>query len=143
MIEIKKVESIKQLSEIVDFEKTNIGAPEEWLTGYNTNLINRQDLFGFWQNERLVAIGEWHTYDKYQTDFVDQGFVVDKNERGKGIGKKVINYLVAPREAKGLKPTCSTDKTNMGAQKAISNAGFFAGNRIVQFDIFLFRYKIP
>ena len=135
MIEIKKVESIEQLSEVVDFEKTNIGAPEEWLTGYNTNLINRLELFGFWQNGRLVAIGEWRTYDEYQTDFVDLGFVVDASMRGKGIGTKVLNYLVTLSEAKGLKPTCSTDKTNLGAQKSISRAGFFAGNRIVQFDI--------
>ena len=31
----------EQLSEMVDFAKTNTGAPEQWLTGYYTNLINR------------------------------------------------------------------------------------------------------
>jgi hypothetical protein len=33
-----------------------------------------------------------------------------------------------------LKPIFSAESTNIGAQKAISRAGFFAGNRIVQFD---------
>ena len=125
----------EQLSELVDFAKTSTGAPAQWLTGYYTNLINRQELFGFWQNGRLSAAGESRGYDKYQTDYADLGVIVDASMRGQGLGTKVLKQLITITEAKGLKPICSTEKTNLGAQKAISRAGFFAGNRIVQFDI--------
>ena len=124
----------EQLTEMVDFAKTNIGAPEQWLTGYYSNLINRQELFELRQNGRLLAAGESRGYDEYQTDYADLGVIVDKPERGKGLATKVLKQLVTITEKKGLKPICSTEKNNIGAQKAITRAGFFAGNRIIQFD---------
>ena len=123
----------EQLSEMVDFAKTNTGAPEQWLTGYYTNLINRQELFGFWRNGQLLATGESRGYDEYQTDYADLGVIVDESKRGKGLGTNVLKQLITITETKGLKPICSTEKTNIGAQKAISRAAFFVGNRILQF----------
>ena len=124
----------EQLSEMVDFAKINVGAPEQWLTGYYTNLINRRELFGFWQNGRLLAAGESRGYDEYQTDYADLGVIVDESARGNGLATNVLKQLTIITEDKGLKPILSTEKNNIGAQKAISRAGFFAGNRIVQFD---------
>lgn len=124
----------EQLTELIEFAKNAIGAPEEWLTGYYTNLINRQELFGLWQEDRLVAAGESRGYDEYQTDYADLGMIVAKSERGKGLATSVLKQLVTITKAKGLKPICSTEKTNIGAQKAIGRAGFFSGNRIIQFD---------
>ena len=122
-----------QLSEAVDFAVASIGAPADWLTGYFTNLINRQELFGVWENGRLVATGESRGYDEYQTQYADVGVVVAESERGRGMATRVLRRLVAMNEAKGLKSICSTEKTNIAAQKAIGRAGFFASNRIVQF----------
>ena len=124
----------EQLTELVDFAKTNIGAPEQWLTGYYTNLINRQELFGFWQNGRLLATGESRGYDEYQISYADLGVIVSKSARGKGLATKVLKKLITITEAKGLNPICSTEKSNIGAQKAISRAGFIADNRIIQFS---------
>lgn len=126
---------LEQLIEAVEFAKNAISAPEEWLKGYFTNLINRQELFGYWQNGRLLATSECRDYDEYQTDYTDLGVIVDGSMRGKGIATRVLKQLIAIAEAKGLKPICSTEAANVGAQKAISRAGFFASNRIVQFDI--------
>ena len=125
----------EQLAEMVGFAKFNVGAPEEWLTGYYTNLINRQELFGFWQNGRLLATGESRGYDEYQTEYADLGVIVDESTRGKGLGTSVLQQLTTISKNKGLKPICSTENSNTYAQKAISRAGFFAGNRIVQFDL--------
>lgn len=123
-----------QLNEMVAFAKNAVNSPQEWQTTYYNNLINRQELFGFWQNGRVVAAGELRGYDEYQTDYADLGMIVAKSERRKGIATKVLKQLIALTKTKGLKPICSTEKHNIGAQKAISRAGFIAGNRIIQFD---------
>ncbi|MFT5700770.1 MAG: putative acetyltransferase [Desulforhopalus sp.] len=64
----------------------------------------------------------------------DLGFIVGQAQRGKGLGSSVLKNLVTLAESKGLKPICSTEKDNIGAQKAIRRAGLFAGNRIIQFE---------
>jgi len=124
----------EQLGEAIDFCITAIGAPKEWLTGYYSNLINRQELFGFWHKSRLVATGECRGFEEYQTDYADLGVIVSESERGKGLATRVLKRLVTISKSKGLKPICSTEKSNIGAQKAITKAGFIAVNRIIQFD---------
>ncbi len=125
----------EQLSAAVEFGKTAIGAPEEWLTGYFSNLINRQELHGYWQDGCLIATGECRRFDQYQTEYADLGFIVAQSHREQGLGTKVFKYLVTLAKTKGLQPICSTEMANVGAQKAITRAGLFAGNRIIQFDI--------
>ena len=124
----------EQLAELVTFAEAAIGAPEQWLKGYFTNLINRQELYGYWKNGRLFATGECRGYDEHQTQYADIGVIVDDSQRGKGLGTKVLKQLIIISKARELKPICSTESTNIGAQKAISRTGFFASNRIVQFD---------
>jgi len=124
---------IEQLAEAVDFAKTTLGAPEEWLSGYFTNLINRQELRGHWENDQLIATGECRGFDEYQQKYADLGVIVDESQRGKGLGTQVLLHQISVAEARGLRPICSTEKANIGAQKAISRAGLFASNRIVQF----------
>jgi predicted acetyltransferase len=121
-----------QLPEAVDFAVASIGASAEWLNGYFTNLINRRELFGVWENGRLVATGESRGYDEYQTGYADLGVIITESERGRGMATQVLRQLIAMNEAKGLKSICSTEKTNIAAQKAIGRAGFFARNRILQ-----------
>jgi hypothetical protein len=123
-----------QLAELVTFAEAAIGAPEQWLKDYFTNLIHRQELFGYRHNGRLLATGECRGYDEYQTQYADIGVIVDDSQRGKGLGTKVLKQLIIISKTRKLQPICSTESTNIGAQKAISRAGFFAGNRIVQFD---------
>lgn len=125
----------EQLSDFVEFAKTAIGAPEEWVTGYFSNLINNQELFGYWQNNKLLASGECRLRNEYQTEYADLGMIVDESERGKGLGTKVVQYVFNIAESKGLKPICSTESSNIGAQKTLARAGLFSGNRIIQFDV--------
>lgn len=122
-----------QLSEVVDFEVAAIGAPAEWLNGYCTNLVNRQELFGVWKNGRLIATGESRSSDEYQTNYADVGMIVAESERGRGLATQILRQLVAMNDTKGLKSICSTEKTNIAAQKAIVRAGFFSSHRIIQF----------
>ena len=126
--------TIEQLAEFVEFAKANIGAPEEWVTGYYTNLIDRQELFGYWQDNKLTAAGECRLFDEHQTKYADLGMVVAESERGKGIATQVLIYLIALANSKGLTAMCSTEKTNIASQKAITRAGLTSSHRIVQFN---------
>ena len=124
----------QQLAEYVQFAITNIGAPEQWLNGYYGNLIKRNELFGYRNKESLVAVGECRLFDEHQSEYADLGMIVAQSMRGQGIAKKVLSYLTTHASSKGLKSMCSTESDNIGAQKAISSAGFIATNRIVQFE---------
>jgi GNAT superfamily N-acetyltransferase len=122
-----------QLAQAVEFAAASIGAGAGWLNGYYGNLINRQELFGVWKGDRLIATGESRGFDDYQTEYVEVGMIVAESERGRGLATQIMRRLVAMNDARGLKSICSTEKTNIAAQKAIGRAGFFASNRIVQF----------
>ena len=126
--------SADQLSEFVDFAASNIGAPKAWLSGYYENLINRNELWGYWEKGELLACGECRFFDDYQTEYADLGVIVAQAERGKGLATRVLAWLSMHADEKGLKAICSTESTNVPAQKAISRAGFATSNRIVQFD---------
>ena len=125
----------EQLMTFVEFAKNNIGAPEQWVTGYYDNLISRTELFGYWQGDSLIAVGECRVFDDVQIGYADLGMVVAESERGKGMATQVLNFLMNHAQQKGLKPICSTEKTNIAAQKAISGAGLYSLNRIVQFEV--------
>jgi len=129
-----KLAEPEQLSAFVEFAATNIGAPEQWLTGYFSNLISRKELFGYWHEGELLATGECRLFDEHQTEYADLGMIVGQSQRGKGIATQVLNWLVNCANKRGLTPICSTESGNLGAQKAIQRAGLVALNRIVQID---------
>jgi predicted acetyltransferase len=60
--------------------------------------------------------------------------VVAQSDRGRGIAKQVLSFLAKHASSKGLKSICSTESSNIGAQKAISRVGFVPHHRIVQFE---------
>ncbi len=122
------------LPEAVEFAIAAIGAPAEWLNGYYAGLIEREELFGLWRGDRLIAVGESRGYDELQTDYADVGVIVAQSERGRGLATKILKDLVTMNERKGLRSICSTERENIAAQKAIRRAGFFARNRIIQFQ---------
>lgn len=132
MIEMQQV-TPNQLNELVQFAATNIGAPEQWLSGYYGRLIERNELWGYWLNNTLLATGECRLFDEFQTQYADLGMIVAQSERGKGIATQVLQYLVHEAQSKGLTPICSTENNNIAAQKAIGKAGMRSSNRIVQF----------
>ncbi|KEI72920.1 GNAT family N-acetyltransferase [Endozoicomonas elysicola] len=122
-----------QLTECIGFAVDAIGAPEQWLTGYYGNLIKRQELFGYWVEGRLIATGECRLFDDHQTDYADLGMIVARDARGKGLATRILATLIALTQEKGRLPILSTEKGNIGAQKAITRAGFISSNRIIKF----------
>ncbi|MUI54548.1 GNAT family N-acetyltransferase [Aliivibrio fischeri] len=124
----------EELAELVEFASQTIGAPKEWLNVYYKNLMTRQELWVYRKNDHVIATGECRRFDEYQKNYADLGMIVSQNHRGKGIATQVLNFLVQQANRHNLQAICSTESMNIGAQKAISNAGFTSKNRIVQFD---------
>lgn len=124
----------EQLSHFVKFAATNIGAPEEWLTGYFGRLIDREELFGYWNEGELLATGECRLFEEHQTAYADLGMIVAQSQRGKGIATQVLTWLVNSANERNLTPICSTESGNLGAQKAIKRAGLLPLNRILQIE---------
>ena len=124
----------EQLDQLVEFASSAIGAPKEWLTDYYSNLIARQELWSYWKNERILATGECRKFDEYQTQFADLGMIIAQAERGKGLATRILNFLTQHANSQGLEAMCSTESSNIGAQKAIARAGLSSKNRILQFD---------
>jgi GNAT superfamily N-acetyltransferase len=124
-----------ELAEVVAFAVESTGAPEAWLAGYYTNLIGRGELFGVREGEPLVALGESRGNDRVQVECVDLGVIVCPSARGRGLATHVLRRLAAANDARGLRSICSTESGNIAAQRAITRAGFFAYNRIVEFGV--------
>jgi RimJ/RimL family protein N-acetyltransferase len=124
----------QQLENFVEFAALNIGAPKQWLAGYYSNLIQRNELWGYFNHNELLSAGECRLFDDYQTEYAELGMIVAKTERGKGIATRVLHQLINLSSKQGLLPICSTESGNVGAQKAIAHAGFVSSNRIVQFE---------
>ncbi len=68
--------------------------------------------------------------------FFDQGWIelliIEKNERGKGIGKRTLELLC--EHSKTNKVFTSTNKSNLQMQKALVNAGFIFAGRLEGLD---------
>ncbi|WDE02719.1 GNAT family N-acetyltransferase [Thalassomonas actiniarum] len=107
----------EQLDEFVEFAIAAIGAPKEWLTSYYGNLIKRKELWGYWQNDKMVATGECRLFDEFQCGYADLGMIVAQSERGKGFATSILSFLSEHAESKGLKAICSTESGNIAAQK--------------------------
>lgn len=119
----------------VNFAANATGAPTGWLREYYENLVNRRELFGYWESDVLVATGERRLSDEYQPEVADLGVIVSPYFRDKGLATRVLQRLVSDAQDAGQVPICSTERRNIAAQKAISRAGFVAYHRIVKFWI--------
>ncbi len=103
------------------------------MSAYFANLIARGELFGASRDGQLIATGECRVSDPYLPKVADIGVIVAKQERSKGLATLVLQDLVLIAKQGGFNAICSTEKSNIAAQKAIVRAGFVAGNRILEF----------
>lgn len=102
--------------------------------GYGENLINRKELFLYEEGGSILASGECRLSDT-QPQYADLGMIVQKSQRGKGLGTKMLNTLASLAESKKRIPICSTTVDNIGSQKAIAKAGFFRTHIIFRMEL--------
>lgn len=126
---------IDELNIFVGFAHAAIGAPEQWLEGYYSRLIEREELYGYWAKEQLLAAGELRRFDETQTECGELGVIVATEARGDGLGCKVLIHLQKLCKDRGLIPICSTEKQNLASQKAIERSGLVSQHRILSFTV--------
>jgi len=119
------------LAQSVAFGVQTLGMDAGWLQGYFGGLIAGEKLYGLWQDGTLIATGECRPSDS-QSPYADVGMIVSKNHRKLGIATNVLRQLLHICVGKSLKAICSTEADNVGAQKAIANAGFTSHHRILE-----------
>ena len=95
-MEIKQLTS-KNIQDILDLEKEN--APRKpFYVAYT-----KEELDGLYKEGKFFAFGlydgeeliEWGSYEeKSPNEFEISSLVLNKRNRGKGLGKKMINYLI-------------------------------------------------
>ncbi len=126
-----RVLSTQDFEGAVLFALDVLGAPEDWLRGYYAERIERGELYGLYQDGKLIAAGECRL-SPMQENIADLGMVVAPAYRKKGIATEVLGLLLEKCEEEGWTPICSTENDNIGAQKAIQKAGFVPYHRILQ-----------
>ncbi|MEX0300311.1 MAG: GNAT family N-acetyltransferase [Kordiimonas sp.] len=120
----------EELETAIDFAHLALGADRNWLNGYYSDRIKGEELFGLWLNGALIAAGECRP-SKEQPAYADVGMVVSPSYRAKGLATNILRKLIQISREKGLKPICSTEFENIGAQKSIARSGFVSHHRIL------------
>ena len=116
---------------IVEWQAEEIGASRDFLNDYVRERLERQEMLLLEDGSQLRCVGELRR-DKQQVGIAQVGLIVRGEERGKGIGSRMLSSLVTRSRAQGLAPYCSTEVTNLGARRAIERAGFRARHRVLR-----------
>ncbi|MEZ4701139.1 MAG: GNAT family N-acetyltransferase [Rhodothermales bacterium] len=122
-----------ELERVVAFQQACLGGEADlsgWLRGYSTTLIERGELFVLAHSADWIGLGEYRKSGT-QSGIVDLGMMVAPERRGAGWATYILALLRQRSGRSGHKPICSTTVDNVGAQKAITRAGFISRHRIL------------
>lgn len=120
------------LETALSFGVAAIQADRNWLAGYFHERIQKNELFGLWKGRELIATGECRISPN-QKNIADVGMIVGAAHRKKGLATFMLQFLRTIGVQHELKLICSTESTNIAAQKAIERAGFVSQHRIIYF----------
>lgn len=107
----------------VAFDLAATGSPSAFLTRYLAERIGLGELYLVARAGEIVATGECRV-DRRAPGNAHLGFVVGAQHRGQGLGTRLLRALTEIAAEQHLVPRCSTEPTNLAAQKAIRRAGF-------------------
>lgn len=110
-------------SAAVAFNRAEDGSPEAFLTPYLAERIDGRELYLVEADGNIEAIGECRT-DNRAPGNAHLGLVVGAELRGQGLGSRLMNTLTEICKDRDLTPRCSTEPTNIAAQRVIRRAGF-------------------
>ncbi len=110
--------------EIVAFDHDQTGSPFDFLEPYVAARIARGELAVLVGDDgRIRATGECRT-DTRSTGYAHLGLIVRRDDRNRGVGTSVLTAMVELARARGLRPLCSTEPSNVAARHVIQRAGF-------------------
>jgi GNAT superfamily N-acetyltransferase len=110
-------------SAAVSFYQAETGAPAAFLTPYLAERIDLHELYLVEAEGSIAATGECRV-DTRAPGNAHLGLVVGSELRGHGLGSRLMHTLTEISTNQGMVPRCSTEPTNVAAQKVIRRAGF-------------------
>ncbi len=120
----------REIHNFVNFYRVSTEGTAEWIESFLQTRVLREELFGLYHGQILVAAGECIPSQE-QTPYADLGMVVEPAYRGRGLGTEMLFHLKEHCYAAGWKPICSCDAGNIASKKAIEKAGFVSEQRMV------------
>ena len=121
------------VNKLVEFCHIATGGPSEWLVGYLTNLINREELFFLSVSKEIVGTCEVRKSDTNRT-VADIGMVVSPDHRREGWGTYLLGVAKRTAIEWGRQPICSCEKDNIGSLKSIHANGFRSVHQMLLID---------
>ena len=110
--------------EIVTFDHEQTDSPFDFLEPYLAERIERGELAVLLGDDgRIIATGECRT-DTRSAGYAHLGLIVRRADRNQGVGRSVLSAMVGLARARGLRPLCSTEPSNLAARHVIQRAGF-------------------
>ncbi|CAN5603121.1 hypothetical protein BH11ACT8_BH11ACT8_11920 [soil metagenome] len=107
------------------------GAPESFLVPYTAERIDLHELLLVEDAGAIVATGECRV-DRRAPGHAHLGLVIGAEVRGQGLGSRLLHTLTGLCVEQGLTPRCSTEPTNLAAQRAIRRAGFRVRHQVLR-----------
>ncbi|MBA2287417.1 MAG: GNAT family N-acetyltransferase [Ktedonobacteraceae bacterium] len=123
-----------ELADIERFYRANTEGPGDWIGAFVHKRLTREELFGLYDQQTLVATGECIPSQK-QVPYADLGIVVAQAYRGRGLGSSMLIHLKRHCYAAGWQPICSCAAGNHASKKAIEKAGFISDQRMVKVQL--------
>lgn len=130
-ISIFRKAEMRELDDLVRFYQANTEGPGEWIEAFLHERLKREELFGLYERQTLVATGECIPSQK-QAPYADLGMVVAQACRGRGLGSSMLLHLKQHCYEVGWQPICSCAADNHASKKAIEKAGFISEHRMVK-----------
>lgn len=110
-------------SAAVAFYQAATDGPEAFLTPFLAERIDLQELYLVESDGEITASGECRA-DPRSPGNAHLGLVVGAELRGHGLGSRLMHTLTEVCTGLGMTPRCSTEPTNLPAQRVIRRAGF-------------------
>lgn len=123
----------RELDELTRFYRANTEGSGEWIEPFLRKRLSRGEIFGFYDQQTVVATGECIP-SQQQPPYADLGMVVAHAHRGRGVGSSMLVRLKQHCYEAGWKPICSCAAENRASKKAIEKAGFISEHRIVKME---------
>lgn len=134
LLRLITAEELKRVTDMQNYCLGGSPGENEWLQGYSSNLIARNEIYVMSQGDEWLGLGECRRSDT-QSGVADLGVMVDPSFRGNGWATFILSSLIKVCADTGLKAICSTATENPASQKAIERAGFRTRNRILDVSI--------
>lgn len=116
---------------VVAFDHEQTDSPFEFLEPYLARRVEQRELVLLIDDRgQIAATGECRT-DTRSPGHAHLGLIVRTQDRRGGIGRRVLSAVVHLARTRGLQPLCSTEPTNIAAQRVIWHAGFRLRHSVV------------